>query len=152
MQTLQVTVTIRHDCPVVGVAGEVDMTTVAQLRAAIDRGMVPNEPLVLDLTRVAFLDASGLRTLLGASGDAVERGDSLRIVPSEAVRRVIDLAGVAERLDSFPDTRAAVDGTAGTDNSDGINATDRLNATDGTAQHTRTIAPGPYRPDWSRTC
>jgi len=71
MQTLQVTVTIRHDCPVVGVAGEVDMTTVAQLRAAIDRGMVPNEPLVLDLTRVAFLDASGLRTLLGASGDAV---------------------------------------------------------------------------------
>lgn len=151
MQSLQVTVTIRRHCPVVGVAGEIDMSTVAQLSAVIDRGRVPQGAMVLDLTGVAFLDAFGLRTLLGASGDAAARGESLRIVPSAAVRRVIDLAGIAGRLDSFPDADAALDGTAPNGPvATGPALTDT--ALTDTAHHARTTARGPFRPDWSRTC
>lgn len=61
--------------------------------AAADRGL---GRLIVDLSQVEFLDASGLRTLLEAH-ELV--GDRLVIrTPSEAVRRVLELTGFDCRL------------------------------------------------------
>jgi anti-sigma B factor antagonist len=56
-------------------------------------------PIVLDLGDVDFIDSSGLRTLLGASRRAGERGTAvhLRNVGS-AVRRMLDITGTTEQF------------------------------------------------------
>jgi anti-sigma B factor antagonist len=51
--------------------------------------------LVLDLSRVSFIDSSGLRALLNIAEEQPER---LRIVPSEACSRVFEIAGVGDCL------------------------------------------------------
>ena len=54
---------------------------------------------MLDLGDVDFIDSSGLRTLLGASRRAGERGTvvHLRNVGS-AVRRMLDITGTTEQF------------------------------------------------------
>jgi len=65
------------------------------------------------------------------------------------MRRVVDLARISGRLESFPAAHAALDGIDGVD---GVDGKRRVNGVNCTAERARTIAPGSNRPDWSRTC
>lgn len=70
-------------------------------------------PLVADLAEVGFCDAAGLRALLAESARCAECAATLRIVPSDAVTRVIELSGLYEHLSVYPDRHHAVlDGVA----------------------------------------
>lgn len=110
MQQLEIAVSSQGGCRVVDVSGEVDMSTCAQLAAALDRGREPGVPLVADLTDVAFFDASGLRALLAANNRSPKWGAPLRVVPSRAVDLVIEVAGARHLLAVFPDRRRALEG------------------------------------------
>lgn len=110
MQRLRIAVSSQGGCQVVDVSGEVDMSTCAQLAAALDRGREPGVPLVVDLADVGFFDASGLRALLAANDGSRKRGAPLRVVPSRAVDLVIEVAGVRHLLAVFPDRRRALEG------------------------------------------
>jgi anti-sigma B factor antagonist len=92
---------------VLDVAGEVDLDTVAALRAQADRALRDRPPeLVLDLTGVDFLDSSGLGALLDLQRRLADEGGFLRLViGTRHVRRVIDVTGMAAVL-SIYDTRA----------------------------------------------
>jgi anti-anti-sigma factor len=80
---------------IVGV-GELDIATVRELVSCFARdGFGDAEAVVIDLSGVTFIDASGLHALLKARTDLQGR---LRIVPSERCLRVAELAGVSDRL------------------------------------------------------
>lgn len=83
------------DDGVIVVRGEVDMAAGPVLDQAIGR-REHDDPLVLDLGGVEFIDSSGLRTLLGAARRATARGSSvvLRHVGPE-VGRLLDITGTA---------------------------------------------------------
>lgn len=89
-----VTVDIGDDGVIV-VRGEVDMAAGPLLDRAIGQREL-DDPVVLDLGGVEFIDSSGLRSLLGASRRAAGRGSSvvLRDVSAE-VGRLLDITGTA---------------------------------------------------------
>lgn len=85
---------------VIRVGGELDLSTVPSLEqelgAALER---PEGGVVVDLSDLEFIDSTGIAVLVRAMGDG--DGESrLRFVPSrsEAVVRVLEMTGVAERM------------------------------------------------------
>ena len=79
----------------VTVAGEVDIATVAQLRERLRALAASGRPLVADLERVSFMDASGLGALASAARLAAEHGASLQVVCArEQIRRLFRLTGL----------------------------------------------------------
>jgi len=82
---------------VLEVTGEVDLANCVGLESAIAAAFAAPEPpnaLVLDLAEVSFLDSSGLRVVLSAAGLARTGGVELSVIPSPAVSRVFELAGI----------------------------------------------------------
>jgi len=80
---------------VIFVAGEIDMAGGPVLEAAL-RERDSDDPLVVDLEGVSFIDSSGLRSLLGASQRASERGSSLVLrAAGPEVMRLIDITGTS---------------------------------------------------------
>ena len=92
---------------VLEVVGEVDLVTEARFHAALEQ-VVDNrtDALVVDLSAVAFLGSVGLRHLVAV--DAVVGFGVLRVVPSQAVRRVIEVAGLARVLIMKPTVEEAL--------------------------------------------
>jgi anti-anti-sigma factor len=81
----------------VTVAGDVDLAAADTLWSVLDEYVHAEAQVVVDCSRVAFLDSMGLRTLIRAQHKASASGARLTLAaPSEAVLRVLHLAGVAD--------------------------------------------------------
>jgi anti-sigma B factor antagonist len=81
---------------VLAVEGEVDLYTSPQLRDAVT-GMIEDghERIVLDLTKVGFMDSSGLGVLVTALKRIRERDGSLSlVVPEGSVHKVLTITGL----------------------------------------------------------
>lgn len=80
------------------VHGDIDMAGGPVLEAAILQ-REDEQPLVIDLDDVSFIDSSGLRSLLGASRRARSRGAEvvLRSVGPE-VARLLDITGTTSQF------------------------------------------------------
>lgn len=79
----------------VAVLGEIDMSTVHELRTALDEALATKGPVDIDLSRVTFMGSEGLRELSRAELSAQQRGTPLQIVrASTVVQRVLDITGV----------------------------------------------------------
>jgi anti-anti-sigma factor len=89
---------------VVQVCGEVDASTAPMLRAElVDQLNQPPTMLVLDLTRVTFLAASGVLVLLETHERAALTGTPLCLVhTTRAVRRVLDVLQLDHLFESYP--------------------------------------------------
>jgi anti-anti-sigma factor len=87
--------------PLAAVVGEVDLSNVDTLGRALREG-VPNTAagLVLDLTRVTYLDSTGVRLIFELARDLADRQQDVRVVLPHAspLRRVLQLAGVDAAL------------------------------------------------------
>ncbi|GAA1973597.1 STAS domain-containing protein [Catenulispora subtropica] len=82
---------------VVTVVGDVDLAAADTLWSVLDEYVRPDTAVVVDCSKVAFLDSMGLRTLIRAQQKADASGARLTLAsPSEAVLRVLQLAGVAD--------------------------------------------------------
>lgn len=91
------TATHAGDRVVLTVAGDVDLAAQSRFQADLDQAWDGSTDLVIDCSRVAFLDSMGLRVLVRTRQSAEEKGRDLVIAdPSEAVLRVLELAGVTE--------------------------------------------------------
>jgi anti-sigma B factor antagonist len=97
--TLSVKLERRPGLAVADVAGELDLDGAPRLCAAIESAAL-DEDVVVDLSRVAFCDSTGLKALLDASREVAVRGRRLVvIVPGDGpVRRVIEMTGAEEFL------------------------------------------------------
>jgi anti-anti-sigma factor len=85
----------------VRVLGEMDLSVVGELDSEMRRAEATDATRIeLDLDRLEFLDASGLRLLLDLNRRSRSNGGRLRIRPASSphVRRVLELTGVAEQL------------------------------------------------------
>ena len=85
---------------VLTVVGEVDIATIGELHRALERALRSAAPrIVVDLSGVAFMDASGAALLLRYDALARAFGHSLVVVRgTPCVQRLLELTGVAYRL------------------------------------------------------
>lgn len=91
------------------VSGEVDMLTAPALRAVVLAELDDCAVLVIDLSGVGFLGSAGLAVLVEASHEAQRRQVELRLVAGgRAVRRPLEITGLAEVLTTFPSRDDAV--------------------------------------------
>ncbi|MCU1449834.1 MAG: anti-sigma factor antagonist [Acidimicrobiales bacterium] len=88
---------------VVSVQGELDIATAPKLYDALDRAQAHlhpslfKTPLVVDMSRVTFVDASGLRALVAAATRGHREGrDIVLRDPTPATLRVLDLTGLLD--------------------------------------------------------
>ncbi len=80
--------------------GELDLTTVPLLEQRLNQALLAGDT-VLDLSRISFIDSTGIALLLSVSATARERGWHLELRdPSRQVERLITLTGVTELLGS----------------------------------------------------
>jgi anti-sigma B factor antagonist len=92
--TFDVVVTFAEAGVVASVRGEVDIATAPILRSALMDAGAPS-PLTVDLAGVTFIDASGLRVLVGAAGRARRDGGELVLRdPSRGLLRVLGVTGL----------------------------------------------------------
>ena len=90
--------------------GSLDIATSPTARAALveaaDRG---EHEIIVDLTRVEFLDSTGLGALIGAQRRAKEHGGQLRLVAGEGqILRLLRITGLLGVLPVYPNIDAAL--------------------------------------------
>ena len=91
------------------VEGEVDLANAEELAGALrSGGDGAGGGIVLDLREVPFMDSTGLKVILIASRD-LEPALAVVCGTGSAVRRLLDLAGVADRVPSFESEEEALD-------------------------------------------
>ncbi len=82
------------------VYGELDIATAPELVEILARLRHHHHPVVVDLAEVTFMDSTGLTLLMDAQTQSQQNGWAFAVRrPSQAVRRVFDLAGVHSLLD-----------------------------------------------------
>ena len=86
--------------PVIVVSGDLDISSVGELRGAVDQVAATRpEELTFDMSALRFMDSAGIAVLLGAAG----RVPTVRLRnPNTAVRRVIELTGLTDVLKVEP--------------------------------------------------
>jgi anti-anti-sigma factor len=97
---LHCTIQPRGTSRIVCVEGEIDLSTVSELRDAI-RAAFDGDPetVVIDLSRVTFMDSTGLHALIDADRRTQAGGIRLAIVPAcDAVHGPLRMAGLDEFL------------------------------------------------------
>ena len=84
----------------VEVEGELDLASSPQLERVLNREIAAGNDVVLDLSRVEFMDCSGLRAILWAASESRCNGRQLKRTSSSSaqVRRLIEMAGVGDAL------------------------------------------------------
>jgi anti-anti-sigma factor len=102
----------RHDMvrrTVLRVSGDIDLDSVAELADVVEAALTDGAAeLWIDLSATDFMDSSGLHLLLDTHRRAAERRRRLAIIaPAGSVRRLFDIAGVAEALPLYDDGAAA---------------------------------------------
>jgi anti-anti-sigma factor len=80
-------------------SGELDLTTAPWLEAVILRVCGDGNAVVLDLSRLAPLDSSGLRLILLARSLCRECGSEFSVIPGEQnLHHLLEISGTAERI------------------------------------------------------
>ena len=103
----QLAITLQHriDAVVLTLVGEIDIATVAEMRATVDL-IVTNTAVTaihIDAVQVIFADSAGLRSLMQARQAAVAHGlqFTLRTQPGGQVERVIEMSGLDGTLTNY---------------------------------------------------
>lgn len=105
MEILQVTTENRDQIVHIGLVGELDLSTVAKVQEELRRVEESAPPtVVLDLSRLTFLDSTGLRCIVTADERARDAGRRLVVVRGpDPVQRVFAITRLEERLDMVDD-------------------------------------------------
>jgi anti-sigma B factor antagonist len=96
-----VTITVEGERARAALAGDFDMAATFTVEPALERAL--EEPgvsaLTLDLSKLKFIDSTGIGVLFRLEAEARSRGVALSIVPGpREVQRVFELAGLTEAL------------------------------------------------------
>ena len=91
------------------VEGELDIATAPRMLAALNDALANMvAPLVVDLSRVVFMDSTGLALLMNARRRVMRLGHGFAIVcPGGPISRVFEIADMVESLHVCPDRASA---------------------------------------------
>ena len=105
MEILEVTTAERDGFVHVGLLGELDLSTVGKVQEELRRVERSSPPtVVIDLSRVTFLDSTGLRCIVTADERARDEGRRLVIVRGpDPVQRVFSITRLEDRLEMVDD-------------------------------------------------
>ena len=96
---LDIAVRSERGCVIAAVTGEIDISTVGELRDCLFELAEGSEPLIVDLDRVTFIDSAGLGALVGTSRRAAEHGGTLRAVCTQPqTKKLLWMTGVDRRI------------------------------------------------------
>jgi anti-sigma B factor antagonist len=109
---------------VLEVGGEVDVYTAPQLRerltALVEAG---DRRVIVDLTKVEFLDSTGLGVLVGALRRLrVVDGELILVCPQEKLLKIFRITGLDRVFALYESVDAAVEGDGGTAGSSAVTA------------------------------
>lgn len=94
---------------VVEVGGEVELHSASQLRDELIHASESENPcVVVDLSRVTFIDSTGLGVLVGALKRVRERGALSLVCPQRAVKRVFEITGLTQVFPIYDTLEEAV--------------------------------------------
>jgi anti-sigma B factor antagonist len=105
VEILEVTSQDRDGLVHVGLVGELDLSTVAKVQDELRR-VEESAPrtVVLDLSKLTFLDSTGLRCIVTADERARDEGRRIVIVRGpDSVQRVFTITRLEERLEMVDD-------------------------------------------------
>ena len=85
----------RADGHVLAITGELDLAVAGRFALALEQLIEEsNGAGLVDLSRVQFMDSSGIRALLTAKRNAESKGKELALLtPSASCRRVLEISG-----------------------------------------------------------
>lgn len=94
---------------VVAVGGEIDVYTAPQLRSRLDEQIAAGRTrLVIDLSRVGFMDSTGLGVLVGRLKLIRSHEGALRLVcDSDRILKVFQITGLDKVFQIFDNTQDA---------------------------------------------
>jgi anti-sigma B factor antagonist len=97
-------------------SGEIDFTSAGAVQSALLGMILPGGgAMIVDLSRVTFLDSSGVGVLVQAHRVATERDTRLLLVASEPVRKLLRLTGLDTVLETYDKRSAAEAALSGFD-------------------------------------
>ena len=97
-QTARVSISLGGNDMLCSIHGDIDHHNARMIRMQIDDELYKQRPrkLTLDLSRVEFMDSSGLGLILGRFNKASEIGTEFTLLnPADSVRKILDVAGIA---------------------------------------------------------
>ena len=98
-EALTIEVRHDHDHAIVTAAGEIDISTVTQLRERLFEIAASGRPLVVDLGQVSFIDSVGLSVLVGTANRAAAHGGGLQgACAPPKIRQLLCLTGLDRRI------------------------------------------------------
>jgi anti-sigma B factor antagonist len=108
VEILEVRTEDRNGLVHVALVGELDLSTVAKVQDELLRVEADSPPtMVVDLSKLTFLDSTGLRCIVTADERAREQGRRMVIVRGpDAVQRVFSITRLEERLEIVDDAGA----------------------------------------------
>ena len=85
---------------VIALVGELDLDGAERVTQELQRAEATDaRRIVLDLSNLEFIDSSGIRLIIAADARSRMDGDRLVVIRGpQAVHRVFELTGIAERL------------------------------------------------------
>lgn len=100
-QTARVSVSMGGNDMLCSIHGDIDHHNARVIRMQIDDELYKQRPrkLTLDLSRVEFMDSSGLGLILGRFNKASDIGTEFTLLnPADSVRKILDVAGIARMI------------------------------------------------------
>ena len=100
--------------PIVALEGTLDMVTAARAGEHLRRYLQEHGPnLLVDVSRLDFIDSKGLGVLIGVAKDARDVGGHLGLQnPTMPVQKILELTGLAPIFAPQPPAPPAADGKA----------------------------------------
>jgi anti-sigma B factor antagonist len=116
VEILEVETVDRDGLVHVALRGELDLSTVSKVQDELDRIEKSSPPtVVLDLSKLSFLDSTGLRCLVTADERARQAGRRVVLVRGpDPVQRVFTITRLEERLEMVDDASAVQADSGGT--------------------------------------
>jgi anti-sigma B factor antagonist len=111
VQALAVERSSDHGIDFVAVEGEIDIATSPRLIGVLNDAVGRSEgPVVVDLTKVGFMDSTGLALLINAHRRVMRRGFGFAVIcPPGPLQRVFEVTDMVDTLQVRPDRDGAVD-------------------------------------------
>ena len=108
---LHCTLDARETTNVVTVRGEIDLSNVHALEEVCDRGLRSSSlPLIIDLSRVAYIDSTGLNTLIKVHERCHARRVEFAVTfTSRLMWRIFSVLSLQEKIQIFPTVQAATE-------------------------------------------